>query len=35
VERLSVQLIQGYDYHFNVHRSPEAMGDIIACGDLR
>jgi hypothetical protein len=35
VARLTVQLIPGDDYHVNVHRSPEALGDIIACGDLR
>jgi hypothetical protein len=33
--RLTVQLIPGDDYHVNVHRSPQALGDIIACGDLR
>jgi hypothetical protein len=32
---LNVQLIPGDSYHVNVHRSPQALGEIIACGDLR
>jgi hypothetical protein len=35
VAHLTVQLIPGDDYHVNVHRSPEALGEIVGCGDLR
>jgi hypothetical protein len=32
---LRVQLVPGEDYHVNVHRSPQALDQIVACGDLR
>lgn len=32
---IRVQLVPGEDYHINVHQSPEALNQIIACGDLR
>jgi hypothetical protein len=32
---IAVQLVPGEDYHVNVHRSPEALNEIIACGNLR
>jgi hypothetical protein len=33
--RVRVQLVPGRDYHINVHRSPQALDQIIGCGDLR
>lgn len=30
-----VQLVPGEDYHVNIHRSPELLDQIIACGNLR
>lgn len=32
--RLRTHLMPDENYHVNVHRSPDAMGEIIACGDL-
>ncbi|MBR9990486.1 MAG: hypothetical protein KFH98_12065 [Gemmatimonadetes bacterium] len=32
---VGVQLIPGQSYHVNVHRSPQALGEILGCGDLR
>jgi hypothetical protein len=32
---IAVQLVPGDNYHVNVHRSPQALGEIIGCGDLR
>lgn len=32
---IRVQLVPGENYHVNVHRSPAALDQIIACGDLR
>jgi hypothetical protein len=32
---IRVQLVPGEGYHVNVHRSPQALGQIIGCGDLR
>jgi hypothetical protein len=32
---IRVQLVPGEDYHVNVHRSPEQLGQILACGNLR
>jgi hypothetical protein len=32
---LRVQLVPGDSYHVNVHRSPQALDEIIGCGDLR
>lgn len=31
---LPTELTAGESYHVNVHRSPQAMGEIISCGDL-
>jgi hypothetical protein len=33
--RIRVQLVPGEDYHVNVHRSPELLGQVVACGNLR
>jgi hypothetical protein len=33
--RVRVQLVPGRDYHVNVHRSPQALDQIIGCGNLR
>jgi hypothetical protein len=33
--QIGVQLVPGNDYHVNVHRSPQALNQIIGCGDLR
>jgi hypothetical protein len=32
---IRVQLIPGEDYHVNVHRSPDRLDEVIACGNLR
>jgi hypothetical protein len=32
---IAVQLVPGEDYHVNVHRSPDALNEILACGNLR
>lgn len=33
--RVRSHLRQGEEYHVNVHRSPQAMGQIIGCGNMR
>jgi hypothetical protein len=33
--RINVQLVPGESYHVNVHRSAQALNEIIGCGDLR
>lgn len=32
---IAVQLVPDGDYMINVHRSPQALNEIIACGELR
>jgi hypothetical protein len=32
---INVVLAPGQNYHVNVHRSPEQLDQVIACGDLR
>ncbi len=32
---IRAQLVPGEDYHVNVHRSPELLQEVVACGDLR
>lgn len=32
---LQVQLVPDEDYHVNVHRSPQLLNQIVACGNLR
>jgi hypothetical protein len=32
---ITVELIPGQSYHVNVHRSPQALNEIIGCGDMR
>jgi len=32
---IRVQLVPGEDYHVNIHRSPEMLNQIVACGNLR
>jgi superoxide dismutase, Cu-Zn family len=32
---IAVQLVPGESYHVNVHRSAQALGEVIGCGDLR
>jgi hypothetical protein len=32
---INVVLVPGQAYHVNVHRSPEQLAEIIACGDLQ
>jgi hypothetical protein len=32
---IGVQLVPGENYHINVHRSPQALNQIVACGNLR
>jgi hypothetical protein len=32
---IRVQLVPDEDYHINVHRSPQALGEVLACGNLR
>jgi hypothetical protein len=32
---LDVELMSGQSYYINVHESPQNLGKIIACGDLR
>jgi hypothetical protein len=32
---IGVQLVPGESYHVNVHRSAQALNQIIGCGDLR
>lgn len=33
--QVRVQLVPGGDYHVNIHRSPQALDEIIGCGNLR
>jgi hypothetical protein len=33
--RIAVELVDGRDYHVNIHQSPEALGTIVACGALQ
>lgn len=33
--RVRTQLVGGRDYHVNIHRSPQALNEIIGCGNLR
>jgi superoxide dismutase, Cu-Zn family len=33
--RVRIQLVAGRNYHVNIHRSPQALNEIIGCGDLR
>lgn len=35
IAHVAVQLVPGENYHVNVHRSPQALGEIVGCGDLR